>query len=315
MSFRVLLTDHPWQGTEIESETLAQANAELIDSPSGDEATLAALATGSDAILTCWARVSRTVIESASRCRIIARLGIGLDNIDIPAATQRGMLVTNVPDYCVEEVADHAIGLMLALTRNIGFFHRRTKNGEYNLNAGPVMHRLRGRTLGLLGLGRIGRTVCAQGHALGLNVIAHTPSGNDHGTGCPMVSLEELLGQSDILSLHAPLNDESRHVLNATTLALCKPGLHIINTSRGPLIDPDALYAAIQTGRIAGAALDVFEPEPPDLHAPLYQDERVIVTPHAAFVSEESLIELRRRASLQVVACLQGKTPENIVNR
>lgn len=315
MTHRVLLTDHPWQGTEIEADILAQAGAELIDAPSADEATLSHLAANADAILTCWAQVTATVIESAAHCQIIARLGIGLDNIDIPAATRRGMLVTNVPDYCVEEVADHAVGLMLALARNIAFFHQRTKAGEYNLNAGPIMHRLRGRTLGLLGLGRIGRAVCEQGRALGLKVIAHTQSGNDHETGCPMVSLEQLLSRSDILSLHAPLNSASRHVLNEHTLSLCKPGLLLINTSRGPLIDPDALYSAIQSGRVAGAGLDVFEPEPPDLQAPLYQDERVIVTPHAAFVSEESLIELRRRASLQVVACLNGETPENVVNR
>ncbi|MCA9089845.1 MAG: C-terminal binding protein [Planctomycetaceae bacterium] len=315
MAGKVLLTDHPWPGTELERTAFAAAGLELVEAPNGDEATLAQLAQNVIAICTCWAHVTETVIAAATQCRIVARLGIGLDNIDIPAATQRGMLVTNIPDYCVEEVADHAWGQMLALTRNIGFYHLRTKQGEYNLKAGPTMHRLRGRTLGLIGLGRIGQAVCTRAQASGVNVIAHTASGNDHGTGCRMVSLDDLLQQSDLVSIHAPLTAETHHLLNAEKLSLCKPGQYIVNTSRGPLIDPDALLNELHSGRIAGVALDVFEPEPPDLNLPLYRHEQVIVTPHAAFVSEESVTELRERVARQVVTCLQGGTPENIVNR
>ncbi|MCA9029516.1 MAG: C-terminal binding protein [Planctomycetaceae bacterium] len=316
MSYKVLLTDHPWPDVDIERDGFATIGAEFLTAPSGDEATLTELANGVDAIATCWAQVTARVLNAAQpTCRIVSRMGIGLDNIDIPAATERGMLVTNVPDYCVEEVADHAIGLLLSLSRNIGFFHQRTKQGEYNLAAGPEMHRLRGMTLGLLGLGRIGGAVCDRARAFGLKVIAHTPSGNNRGHDVEMVSFDELLTRSDFLSLHAPLHEGTHHILNESSLKLCKPGLFVVNTSRGGLIDASALSTAIQEGRISGAGLDVFEPEPPDLHDPLYRNERVIVTPHAAFVSEESLRELRQRVVQQIVTCLQGGTPDNVVNR
>ncbi len=314
MSFRVLFTDLPWGNQEIEYEILKTIGAEPVVAPDGGEETLARLAGDVDAIATCWAKVTETVIAAAPRCRIISRMGIGLDNISIPAATARRIPVTNVPDYCVEEVADHALALLLALARNVTFFHLRTKRGEYDLKAGPLMRRLAGQTLGLFGLGRIGRRVAEKGRGLGLEVIAHTSSGSDHGTGCEMVSFEELLRRSDFLSVHAPLTPATRHVFNDGTLAQMKPTAVLLNTSRGPLIDPEALHRALMGNRLGGAGLDVFEPEPPDLSHPLYRDERVIVTPHAAFVSEESLAELRTRVARQIVARLTGGTPENIVN-
>lgn len=311
---QVLITDHPWPGIDIEEEILRPYGVEIIDAPDETEVTLARLAANVDAIATCWAKVTSKVIESAKNCRIVCRMGIGLDNIHIPTATRQGVLVTNIPDYCVEEVADHALGLLLAVTRNVGFFHLRTKRGEYQLKAGPPMHRLRGRTLGLLGFGRIARAVHDRARALGLNVIASSPSGNNYGTGCRMVSIQELWETSDYLSLHAPLNDQSRHALNAAAFEQMRNEVVIVNTSRGALIDAQALWQAIQAGKVAGAGLDVFEPEPPDLSDPLYRDERVIVTPHAAFVSAESLIELRRRVAHQIAAVLNGDVPENVVN-
>lgn len=311
---RVLITDHPWPGIEIEQRLLSPYGIEIVDAPNGEEETLARLAKNVVAIATCWAKVTPKVIEAATNCQIVCRLGIGLDNIHIPTATAKGMLVTNIPDYCVEEVADHALGLLLAISRNIGFYHHRTKQGEYDLKAGPTMYRLRGRTLGLLGFGRIGHEMYARAKACGLNVIASTPSQSDYGTGCKMVSLEELLETSDYLSIHAPLTEHSRHILNSDSLARTKKGVVIINTSRGPLIDTAALWDAIQSGHVAGAGLDVFEPEPPDLNDPIYRDERVVVTPHAAFVSEESLVEMRERVAKQIIAVLTGEIPENVRN-
>ena len=314
MSFRVLFTDLPWGNQEIEHEILKTIDAEPVVAPDGGEETLARLAGDVDAITTCWAKVTDKVIAAAPRCRIISRMGIGLDNISIPAATARGIPVTNVPDYCVEEVADHALALLLALARNVTFFHLRTKRGEYDLKAGPPMRRLAGQTLGLFGLGRIGRRVAEKARGLGLEVIAHTSSGSDHGTGCETVSFEELLRRSDFVSVHAPLTPTTRHVFDDGALAQMKPTAVLLNTSRGPLIDPEALHRALAGNRLGGAGLDVFEPEPPDLSHPLYRDERVIVTPHAAFVSEESLAELRTRVAQQIVARLKGGAPENIVN-
>jgi D-3-phosphoglycerate dehydrogenase len=226
-----------------------------------------------------------------------------------------GIPVTNCPDYCVAEVSDHALGLLLASARRIGFFHLRTKQGEYNLNTAPLMRRLSGQTAGLVGLGRIGQALSLKLRALGMSLVAYTPSGSDHGTGCRMVSLQELFATSDYISLHAPLTAQTRHLVNADLLKRMKSTAYLINTSRGGLIDPAALWQAIQNGRLAGAALDVFEPEPPDLSQPLYQDERVIVTPHAAFVSQESLEQMRRQAMSQVVQALRGERPNNQINR
>ena len=314
IQFRVLITDRAWPDFDIERAILQEAGAELIEATATDEATLAELARDVDAIGTNWARVTEPVIRSCTKCKIVARFGIGLDNIDVRVATELGIPVTNCPDYCVSEVSDHALGLLLACARRIGFFHWRTKQGEYNLGAATTMRRLSSQTVGLIGLGHTARELVPKLRAIGFKVIAHTRSGNTHGTVCQMVSLKDLLTQSDFVSLHAPLTAETHHLINAERLGLMKPTAYLINTSRGGLIDASALWNAIHTNKLAGAALDVFEPEPPDLNLPLYRDERVIVTPHAAFVSAESLEQLRRQATHQIVQALHGRRPGNVVN-
>jgi D-3-phosphoglycerate dehydrogenase / 2-oxoglutarate reductase len=312
--FRVLLTDRAWPNTEIESAILRNADAELIEAPTTDEATLMRLAKNVDAIATNWAKVTAAVIRNSPKCRTVARLGIGIDNIDVATATELGIPVTNCPDYCVSEVSDHALGLLLACARRIAFFHWRTKCGEYNLGAATTMRRLSEQTAGLVGIGHTARELVPKLRALGMSVIAYTPSGSDHGSGVRMVSLTELLQQSDFISLHAPHTPDTHHLINTDRLKLVKSTAYLINTSRGGLVDAAALWAALQENRIAGAALDVFDPEPPDLNDPLYRDERVIVTPHAAFVSAESLNALRQQAMSQVVQALRGERPNNIVN-
>lgn len=313
-TMRVLLTDRAWPNSDLELARLAGTGVEWREAPDTSEPTLMRCATDADVIVTCWARVTQRVMDASPRLRGVCRLGIGLDNIDVAHATKRQIPVTNVPDYCVEEVADHTLALLLALTRNIGFFHQRTKNGEYALAAGPSMHRLRGRTLGLIGLGRIGAAVAKRAAAFGLSVQATTASGGDHGTGIPIVPLEQLCRTSHYLSIHAPLTPATRHLVGARELGWCSPEAVLVNTSRGGLVDPDALWDALRTGGLAGAGLDVFEPEPPDLKHPLYRSERVIVTPHAAFVSEESVLELRNRVVDQVIALAKGELPTNVVN-
>jgi D-3-phosphoglycerate dehydrogenase len=312
--FRVLLTDRAWPDAKIEREVLAEAGAELVESPATDEQTLIRLAKDVDAIATNWAKVTSDVIRNCPRCRIVARLGIGIDNIAVETATELGIPVTNCPDYCVSEVSDHALGLLLACARRIGFFHLRTKRGEYDLGAAPLMRRLSGQTVGLVGLGRIAQALTLKLRALGVTLLAYTPSRCDHGTGCRMVSLNDLLQQSDYVSLHAPLLPETRNMIGAEQFRRMKSTAYLINTSRGGLVDADALWFALRSNQIAGAALDVFEPEPPDLSQPLYRDERVIVTPHAAFVSAESLEQMRRQAMSQVVQALRGERPNNVIN-
>jgi D-3-phosphoglycerate dehydrogenase len=309
-----LLTDRAWPDTSIERKILGAVGAELIEAADMHESALCALAADVDAIAVNWAAVTDPVVRAARRCRVICRTGIGLDNIAVATATELRIPVTNVPDYCVGEVADHALALLLACARNIAFFHWRTKRGEYSLQAAPPMPRLAGKRLGLVGLGRIGRNLAGKARALGLEVLAHTASGKDHGTGCRMVAFDELLREGDFVSLHAPLTDATHHLFGLAQFETMKRSAFLINTARGGLIDHAALALALERDLIAGAALDVFEPEPPDLSSALFQDERVIVTPHAAFVSHESLVELRTRVAHQIVDALSGRRPECVVN-
>lgn len=313
--FRVLITDRAWPDCEVERKELALVDADVIEAPPGaDEQTLIRHATGVDAIATCWAPVTKAVIAAAPDCKTIARLGIGLDNIDVQYATARKIPVTNVPDYCIPEVADHAIALMLASLRNIAFFHHQTKQAIYNLAAAPLPRRVSSLTMGVFGFGLTGRAVAERARAFGMNVIATNSSGNDYGTGTAMVPFSELIQKSDVISIHAPLTDSTHHQFDESAFGKMKPNALIINTSRGALIDFDALKSAIENERIAGAALDVFDPEPPDLNDAFFKDERVIATPHAAFISQESLDELRQQAARQVADILVGRETTNVVN-
>jgi len=313
--FKVLLTDFAWSDLDIERQILGAIGADLIVAPQAVEATLKKLAADVDAIMTNWARVSDAVLAAAGHCRIVSRLGIGLDNIDVASATRRGMVVTNVPDYCLIEVAEHALAMLLAQARKIAFWHLETTHGSYQLQSGPILRRIEGQTLGIVGFGRIGRKLADKAAALGLQILATGRIRRDLPPYAQWCSLDELLAESHYISLHVPLTPETRHMIGAEQFARMKPAAYLINTARGGLIDHAALAAALAANKIAGAGLDVQEPEPPDLSKPPFNDPRVIVTPHAAFVSAESLINLRTRASQQVADFLTGRTPENVVNR
>lgn len=235
--FQILITDRAWPDTSIERDVLSRIGAEIVEPASTDEAALVAAAAQVDAIATNWAHVTEAVIRASDRCRIVSRFGIGVDNIAVDVATELHIPVTNCPDYCVSEVSDHALGLLLACARRIGFFHLRTKQREYQLSAAPGIQRIAGQTLGLMGLGHIGRALVPKARALGLDVIAHTPSGNDYGTGVRMVSLDELLASSDYISLHAPLTEQTRGLFSEDRFSQMRPTAHLINTSRGGLVD------------------------------------------------------------------------------
>jgi D-3-phosphoglycerate dehydrogenase len=313
--YKVLLTDYAWPDLDIERQILAEADAELVVAKQSDAASLAKLAADADAIMTNWARVNETVLSAASKCRIVARLGIGLDNIDVAFATRRGMIVTNVPDYCLTEVAEHALALLFGLARKVAYYHDATKHGQYQLQAGPLLRRIEGQTLGIVGFGRIGRKLAEKALALKLRILATGRTQPVLPAGVEWCELDDLLERSDYVSLHLPLTLDTRHLIGAAQLARMKPSAYLINTARGGLIDASALAAALAADRLAGAALDVQDPEPPDLSQLPYDDPRVIVTPHAAFVSVESLENLRTRAARQVAVALTGGVPENVVNR
>lgn len=312
--FKVLITDYAWPDVEIERRVLAEIDAELIVATKQDVESLTALAKDVDAIMTNWAKTPAAVIGASPKCRIVSRLGIGLDNIDVEYCTRHGIPVTNVPDYCLIEVAEHALAQLLSLARKIAFYYRETQAGRYVLQAGPKLRRIEGQTLGIVGLGNIGRKLAQKALGLGLKVVATSRTRKDPLPSVRYCELDELLATSDYVSLHLPLRPETRHMIGAAQLARMKPTAYLINTARGGLIDAAALAAALDKGQLAGAALDVQDPEPPDLSQPPYNDPRVLVSPHAAFVSEESLANLRERVARQVATRLTGGVPENVVN-
>jgi D-3-phosphoglycerate dehydrogenase / 2-oxoglutarate reductase len=316
---RVLLTDFTWEAPVVERATYGAAGHELVVAPAGDEASLCAAAEGCAAITTCYAKVTARVIEAAGPgLTHVARYGVGVDNIDIAAATARGVLVTNVPDYCIDEVSDQAVAMMLDLGRRTTALDRSMRAGAWAPQAAGLIYRLRGRTCGVIGLGRIGSATAAKAAAFGLRVIAHDPYLTPEqaaARGARLVDLPTLLAESDYISIHAPLTEETRHIVNQETLAQMKPTTYLVNTARGPLVDNDALVAALREGRIAGAGLDVQEGEPLPTTHPLYALDNVLLTPHVAFYSEESLVDLQRRVAEEVVRVLAGEPPRNPVNQ
>ncbi len=314
MSHKVLVTDYAWPSLDIEREVLASAGAELVVARTGDAAELAALAPGADAIMTCWKNVPAPVLDLAVKCRHVARYGVGLDNIDVAAATRLGMIVTNVPHYCADEVQEHAMALILACGRHVVAFARATCTGDWNPKREKPIHRLRGATLGIVGFGGIGRGLAKRAAGFGFHVLAYDRNGCD-GSGVEMAAgLEELFSRSDFVSLHVPLTEETMGLVGKRLLSAMKPTAFLINTSRGPVIDEAALLDALDQGHLAGAALDVFCTEPPPPGHPLLRHPRVIATPHAAFYSEESVRDLQRIAATQVATALAGKLPPSVVN-
>ena len=314
----VTVTDHVFPDLDQERKLLADAGHELrFGSNAASVEEVRAAVAGADAVLNCYAPMPADVIRELDRCVVIARYGIGLDTIDLDEATAKGIVVTNVPDYCIDEVSDHALALLMSLARGVTRLDRRVRSGSWTPSDARPIHRLRGRTLGLVGFGRIARALAAKAAPLGLRVVATDPFLPDDAvreSGAEPATLEELLAAADVVSIHAPLTAESRHLIGEAELAMMKPGAILINTSRGPLVDLDALRAALADDRLGGAGLDVLEEEPPARDDPLLHRDDVIVTPHAAFYSEESLEELQRKAVEQVIEALAGRTPPYAVN-
>lgn len=311
--YSAIYTDFPWADIDLERAILSEVDCELLPTPGEDEATLVECARDADVIVTCWAQVTAAVIEAATRCRHIARTGIGLDNIDLSAATARGMVVTNVPDYCIPEVVEHTLALLFALARKIHVYHQSAQSGTYDRLIGLPLERMEDQTVGVIGTGRIGSVVARRCAALGMRTIVNNRS-KQSVNSCEWVELDELLASSDYVLLLCPLTADTEHLISSRALQLMKPTAFLVNTSRGGLVDHAALAAALEVNEIAGAGLDVQTPEPPDLSQAPYNDPRVIVTPHAAFYSTRATHELRSRVARQVVAKLRGQTPDNVVN-
>ena len=321
--FKVYISDYDYPDNEIEKSILEPIGAEVIGLKCKTGEGLAELAHDADAILQQYAKIPRETIEKLEHCKVIARYGVGVDILDVQACKEHGITVTNVPDYCLDEVADHAISMAFMLMRNIPHYNKCVHAGSYQWQdwIAPIP-RFRGATFGLLGYGRIAQNAARKLQVFGFNVIAYDPYVSRSymsTTGVRKVELEELFKESDIVSIHSPHTPETHHIVNADTLKLMKNSAYIVCTSRGKCVDNRALYDALTTGQLAGAAVDDPEEEPmkmegwtPDLN-PLFTLDNFFCTPHTAYVSWQALQECRRVASENVRAVLLGEKPFDLV--
>ncbi|MDE2149044.1 MAG: C-terminal binding protein [Gammaproteobacteria bacterium] len=317
-TLKVALTDTVFPSLEPATKILDALGAALVQAKSPMKDAILEVARDADAVMVTYAKIDAEIIAGLDRCRVIGRFGIGVDNIDLAAATKAGIQVVFCPDYCLDEVSDHALALLIALVRKIPLGNTLAQSGRWEMKAMVPMRRLRGRTLGLVGFGKIPQRLVPKAQAFGLAVIAYDPYVPQDvldTLGVGRVDFDALLQHSDLISVHAPLTAETRHLFGAATFKRMKPEALIVNTARGPLIDEAALVAALDAGEISGAALDVIESEPSSPDSPLLGRDNVILTPHAAFYSEEALLELQTKVAEDVVSVLKGEAPRYPANR
>jgi D-3-phosphoglycerate dehydrogenase / 2-oxoglutarate reductase len=312
----VVVTDSVFPNLDPTRDVLAEIDADLVMVPEPSVEAIGSATRNADGILVTYAKISADMIRQMTRCRVISRFGIGVDNVDVAAATKAGIVVTRVPDYCLEEVADHTLALLLALARKVATANAHAHAGKWGLSGLVPMHRLRGRTLGLVGFGQIPQMVAPRAKAFGLRVITYDPYVQQttlNAAGVDGVDLNELITTSDYISIHTPLTPETRGMFAAEMFKKMKSEAFLINTARGPIVDETALAEALDRGDIAGAALDVLPEEPPK-GSPLFGRPNVILTPHVSFYSVESLVDLQRRAAKEVVRALSNENTRNPVN-
>lgn len=317
-NYKVLVTDYVWPSTEPERKVLSEIGATIIEAPDQEEDTLIALASDADAIMTCFAQVTAGVVRAAKDCVVISRYGVGVDNIAVDVATELGIPVTYVPDYCVDEVSDHVMALLLTWNRQVLFYDQIAKRGEWSGVASPVtLERLRGKNIGVLGLGRIGLSVSAKAKAFGLNVFGYDPYLAKDSVIPEYITIRDfdgLLAESDYITVHTPLNDGTVGLISDREFDLMKPSAYLINCARGPIIDESALYNALKSNSICGAGLDVMEQSEPARHDRMFELDNVIITPHVAFLSRDSVYELEVRTAQATRDVMKGKMPEFLVN-
>ncbi|MBO9608196.1 MAG: C-terminal binding protein [Paenibacillaceae bacterium] len=317
-AIKVAITDYRYDDLRIETELLAAAGIELIAGSCKTEEDVIRLAQHADGIIVNYAPITAAVIGALERCRIISRNGVGINNVDVEAASARGIYVANVPDYGVEEVSNHAFAMVLHYARKITGYDAAIRSGVWDYKACCPLRRLSAQTLGLLGFGRIPRRLAEKAAAFRFNVLVYDPyvSEDDiRAYGARPATCDEICRLADYISVHVPLAAETRLLINAERLRTMKPNAVIVNTSRGAIIDEAALADALRGGRIGGAALDVLENEPIAAGHPLLGLDNVVLTPHCAWYSEEAMIELRTKAAQNTADVLTGKHSPYIVNR
>ncbi len=316
--FKVVITDYEFATLAPEEEVLSAVDAELIRAQCRTEDEVIAAAKDADALLNQYAPISRKVIESLPNLKVVSRYGVGVNTIDVDAATEHGVIVGNVTDYCMDEVSDHAFALLIACARKVVKLNNEVKAGNWDYKAGIPIFRLPGRVLGLVGCGRIPQALARKAQAFGINVIAYDPflpQEVAEKINVELVELNELCKRADFVSIHSPLTEGTRGMISDEQFDLMKEEAFIINTARGPVIDEKALIRALQEGKIAGAGLDVLEEEPIEADNPLLKMDNVILNPHVAWYSEESQEELKRKMAQNVADVLAGYYPTYLFNR
>lgn len=318
--FKVVITDFGSPENELEANALRDSglDIELVRLNAKTPQELLPHVQDADGLIVQWTNISREVIQSLQKCKVISRYGIGVDMIDLAAAGEHGIPVCNTPDYCIDEVSTHTLSFILMLNRNILAQDQHVKAGKWGSPNPVPPSRLSTQTLGVIGMGNIGRVVVQKAKAFGLKVLVFDPylsAEKAAAGGAEKAELDDLLKRSDYVSIHCPLTAETRHLISSAQLKLMKPTAYLINMARGPIVDQPALYQALVDKTIAGAALDVFEQEPPPADEPILKLDNVVFTPHLSSWSAESFVQLRQDVVKNVVVALKGETPPAIVNR
>jgi len=316
--FKVVFTDYDYPNIDIEKSLLSKIDCETISLQTCEESKLIEGCRDADALMVQYAHITQKVLDSMNKCLVISRYGIGVDSVDISFARSKGILVCNVPDYCTNEVADHALALILSLGRKITLLANSVRAGKWNLlEVGRPIFDFSTMTLGLIGFGKIPRNLFEKVKNIFKEIKVYDPylvPEDIKGLGIKNASFYEILRSCDFISIHCPLNESTKHMFSLREFQLIKPTAFIINTSRGGVINTAGLYQAINSGLIAGAGLDVLEKEPPGMDFELVKLDNVIITPHAGFYSERALEELKYRTALNVFKVLNGEEPVNVVN-
>ena len=306
----IAVTDTVFPSLDPAKTALARLNPTYRMSKSVNADDIVAVAKDADAVLVTYAKLTRDVLMQLTRCRAIGRFGLGVDNIDLPTAKEKGIAVNYVPDYCIREVSDHAMALLLALIRKIPLSNKLVQSGRWEMPAVVPIRRIEGTVLGLIGFGHIPRLVAPKAQAFGMRVISYDPFAKPDvfkAAGVEGVDLDTLLKTSDYVSVHAPLLPATRGMLNAAAFSKMKKGAYVVNTARGPLIDEPDLIAALDSGQVGGAGLDVVAAEPLAKDSPLLGRDNVIISPHTAFYSIEALNELQTKCATDVARVLSGE--------
>ncbi len=309
----VAVVDSVFPNLDPAKEALSRVSAEMREAADKTPDEILKVAADADGVLVTYGQISAEVIAGLNNCKVIGRFGIGIDNIDIAAATEKGITVCYAPVYCLDEVSDHAMALLLTVARKTAFANRLVSEGRWEMPAVVPIGRLRGKTMGLVGLGNIPQQIVGKAQAFGMNVIAADPYCPDEvfqRLNVTKVELDDLLAQSDYISVHAPLTPETENMFNMDAFKKMKSSAFLINTARGPLVNTDDLAAALDAGELAGAGLDVLPTEPPAADDPIVGRDDVVITPHTGFYSEDALLDLQSTVATDVASVLAGEEPK-----